>query len=137
MCEGFPDALTVAHTGLPSVAVLGVSHASASSAEPLADRLVQDHPGAAFVVYFDADDHAGKTATLPAGQLAAGRLAAQLAHSGATVARLLPPEGIKDLNDWWQADPAALTRELTGTADLLIGRAASMLTRDTVMLAAM
>jgi len=119
VCEGFPDALTAAHTGLTAVAVLGVSHASAFSADALASRLLGAHPGTAFAIYFDADDHAEKPGKPPAGQIAAGRLAAHLADRGATVARLVPPAGFNDLNEWWQADPNALIRELIDTSAML------------------
>jgi hypothetical protein len=125
VCEGFPDALSVAHTGLPSVAVLGVSHAAPFGAQALAHRLASDHPGAAFAVCFDADEHAGNPSKPPAGRIAAGRLAAQLASRGITVARLLPPHGCKDLNDWWQADPDTLADHLTTTYHLLAGDAPS------------
>jgi DNA primase len=125
VCEGFPDALSVAHTGLTSVAVLGVSHAAPFRAQALAARLASDHPGAAFAVCFDADEQAGNPSKLPAGRIAAGRLAAQLASRGITVARLLPPPGCKDLNDWWRADPDALADQLTATCYLLAGDAPS------------
>jgi hypothetical protein len=120
VCEGFPDALTAAHAGLPAVAVLGVSHASSHGARALAEQLARSHPGVAFAVYFDADEHGDRSATkLSAGRIAAGHLAANLAEMGAMVARMLPPPGHKDLNEWWQHDPDAVTTELTGTALLL------------------
>jgi hypothetical protein len=118
VCEGFPDALSVACAGLPAVAVLGVSHAAPTAAEALATRVTAAHPDAAFAVCFDADEHSERPGKRPAGRIAAGQLGAQLARRGATTARLLPPGGCKDLNEWWQADPAGLTRELSGTAGM-------------------
>jgi Toprim-like len=110
VCEGFPDALTVAHTGLPAVAVLGVSHAGPHNADTLAGQLLADHPNAAFLVAFDADER---------GAAAALRLAAHLARRGAHAARIGPPSPHNDLNAWWQSDPNALTGHLVDTATML------------------
>ncbi len=110
VCEGIPDALSAAHTGLPAVAVLGVAHAGADSAPALAALLTSTHPASAYLVAFDAD---------PPGTSAAHRLAAHLAVRGATVARVAPPLDTPDINAWWQADAAALTRQLTATAQIL------------------
>jgi hypothetical protein len=104
ICEGFPDALTAAHSGLAAVALLGTAHASGSGAPALADRLIEECPGSAFVVCFD-DDTAMKHDKRPAGQNAAIRLADELAHRGQLVLNIQPPTGIKDLNAWWQQSP--------------------------------
>ncbi|MCK9895020.1 toprim domain-containing protein [Frankia sp. AgB32] len=103
VCEGFPDALTAAHTGLAAVALLGTAHASATGAPALARRLIEECPGSAFVICFD-DDTAVQQDKLPAGQNAALRLADELAHRGHLVLNIQTPAGIKDLNTWWQQD---------------------------------
>ncbi|WP_242606621.1 CHC2 zinc finger domain-containing protein [Protofrankia symbiont of Coriaria ruscifolia] len=46
ICEGFPDGLTVAHTGLAVGAVLGTAHAGAGSAEILTQRIITRFPQA-------------------------------------------------------------------------------------------
>jgi DNA primase len=112
VCEGMPDALTAVHSGLPAVAVLGVAHAGADSAPALAALLAGTHPASAYLIAFDAD---------PPGTTAAHRLAAHLALQGATVARVAPPPDTPDINAWWQAEPAALTRQLIATAQILGG----------------
>jgi hypothetical protein len=114
ICEGFPDALTVAQAGLPAIAVLGVSHAGPENAGDLARRILTDHAHPAYAVCFDSDVR---------GVQSAARLADRLARLGATVARLVPPAGHKDLNDWWQANPQELARQLGDTSPLLAERA--------------
>jgi DNA primase len=111
ICEGFPDALTAVQAGLPALAVLGVGHAGRDNAAALAEQISIQHPRRAYAVCFDNDDRAREPAI---------RLAGHLARTGATVARLLPPRARKDLNEWWQADPEAVTRELTGAVKLLL-----------------
>jgi hypothetical protein len=61
-------------------------------------------------VCFDTDARAAEAAL---------RLTSRLAPTGATVARLVPPPGQKDLNDWWRSDPDAVAHELTGACTLL------------------
>jgi DNA primase len=104
VCEGIPDALTAAHTGLAAVAVLGATH----QPDALAAQLTQAPPGTVFLVAFDTDR---------TGTVAAYRLAAHLAQHGAVVARFAP--AAPDLNAWWQADPTTLTHQLTATARML------------------
>lgn len=110
LCEGFPDALSAAHAGLPAVAILGVGQAGAQTVDDLARRITVRFPGAAFAVCFDAD--------APAVQ-PAHRLADRLTRTGVAVARLTPPEGCKDLNDWWTTQPGDLTAHLKSTRSML------------------
>ncbi len=122
VCEGFPDALSVVHVGLPAVAVLGVSHAGAHTAATLARRLLDEHPAGLYLVAFDTDQP---------GAVAATRLAAHLAHAGAAAARVAPPAPHQDLNACWQADPEHLSSHLTGSLATLAGSAGSVLALPT------
>jgi len=122
VCEGFPDALSVAHCGLTSVALLGTGHASATGASALASRLIEERPGSAFVVCFD-DDTALSQDKLPAGHNAAIHLADALAHHGQIVLNILTPAGIKDINAWWQQNPDAV-RATLHSLPALLGRPA-------------
>jgi hypothetical protein len=110
ICEGFPDALCAVQAGVPSAAVLGIDHAGTDRADSLAERILTEHIHGAYAVCFDSDARA---------QAAAARLADCLAQRGADVARLQPPDNINDLNDWWQAAPQALARQLAAAATLL------------------
>ncbi|WP_250280287.1 toprim domain-containing protein, partial [Frankia sp. Cppng1_Ct_nod] len=122
ICEGFPDALTVAHTGLAAVAVLGTAHAGPGSAEALTGRIIARFPEVTtFIVCFD-DDTATASGKLPAGQNAAASLADQLAHQGRLILNIMPPVGVKDLNAWWQHHPDDLHRTLTATSDHFTAR---------------
>jgi Toprim domain len=115
VCGGYPDALSVAHTGLAPVAVLGPSHTSPAGVAAIAELLLERHPDTTFMIFFHRD-----TARLDIamdGQDAAARLADHLAHHDRLVVNLVPPEGHRDVNDWWCHDPAGMTRMLTGTAD--------------------
>ncbi len=120
VCEGFPDALTASQAGVAAIAVLGVSHASTDGAETLAQTLLERYPRTAFAICFDADDRGTRPGKPATGRIAAGRLADRLAQTGAIVARLEPAAPHKDLNDWWRADPVSVTRELSGTATVLV-----------------
>ncbi|WP_322748679.1 MULTISPECIES: toprim domain-containing protein [unclassified Frankia] len=121
LCEGFPDALTVAHTGLAAVAVLGTAHAGPDGVGALTGRITARFPDmTTFLVCFD-DDTASRPGKLPAGQNAAASLADRLAHRGHLVVTVMPPVGVKDLNDWWQQNPDDLHRTLTATADHFTG----------------
>ncbi|EIV91318.1 toprim domain-containing protein [Frankia sp. QA3] len=104
ICEGFPDALTAAHSGLAAVALLGTGHASPTGTPALARRLTDERPHSAFVICFD-DDTAANPGKAPSGQNAALRLADELAQHGQLVLNIQPPAGIKDLNAWSQHDP--------------------------------
>jgi hypothetical protein len=115
VCEGFPDALTAAQAGLAAAAVLGTGHASGPGADRLAHRLATTHPGAAFLLCFD-DDTATDPGKLPAGRRAADQLATRLAGHGHLALTVMPPDGTKDLNAWWQRDPGAAGAVLLGTA---------------------
>jgi DNA primase len=105
--EGIPDALTVAHTGLRAVAMLGVAHAGTHGVEHLAERILRDHPAPGYLLCLDPD---------PAGIDASRRLADRIAQRGGLVAHLAAPS---DLNDWWRADPTALTRQMRDNAAAL------------------
>ncbi|KDA41218.1 toprim domain-containing protein [Frankia sp. BMG5.23] len=118
VCEGFPDALTAAHSGLAAVALLGTAHASPASAPTLARRLTEERPGSAFIICFD-DDTAHDPGKLPAGQNAAARLADELAQHQRLVLNIQTPAGIKDLNAWWQQDPGAVHTVFRDLATLL------------------
>lgn len=110
LCEGFPDALTAAQAGSPAIAILGVAHAGGQHVGELARRVKAKYADEAFAVCFDADGPA---------KLPANRLADRLARTGAPVARIVPPEGCKDLNDWWTKDSDALTAQLSITRSML------------------
>jgi hypothetical protein len=120
VCEGFPDALTLAQNGIAAAAVLGTGHAGSGGADALARALVGRHPEAVFAVCFD-DDSAAGPGKLPAGQNAAAVLADRLARHGRLVVNLLPPAGVKDVNAWWQHDPAAVAAALARVADAYAG----------------
>ncbi|MDQ6614908.1 MAG: toprim domain-containing protein [Actinomycetota bacterium] len=100
--EGIPDGLTVAHSGVHAVAVVG----TANTGPDVARRLHDTYPHATFVIAFD-NDNAGLT-TGP-------KLGAHLAQLGSHVVATTPAPH-NDLNDWWQADPAGLTEHLAATA---------------------
>lgn len=122
VCEGFPDALTAAHCGFATVALLGTAHASATGAPSLVSRLIEERPESAFVVCFD-DDTTLNPDKLPAGQNAAIHLADALAHHGQIVLNIQTPAGIKDLNAWWQQNPDAV-RAAFRSFPALLGRPA-------------
>jgi hypothetical protein len=111
ICEGFPDALTAAQAGTFSLAVLGVGLASSEGAPALVEQILRDHDFPAYAVCLDSD---------PPALAAATRIAHALAGHGRPVARLLPPTGRKDLNEWWQADPEAVRFQFIGARDLLV-----------------
>lgn len=118
VAEGFPDGYTATQAGTRTVAVLGTSHADPSGAGTLADVLIERYPATAFAIYFDAD-HRIRPDHPPAGRIAAKLLADELTQRGAAAGRHEPPAPHKDLNDWWHADPQALTSHLTATGRLL------------------
>jgi hypothetical protein len=108
--EGIPDGLTAVQAGAGAVAVLGVSHAGADTVDDLARRILHEHPSPAYAVCFDPDR---------AGLAACNLLADRLAHHGAIVAKILPPQGLRDLNAWWQADPHGLALQLASIPAVL------------------
>jgi DNA primase len=99
VCEGLPDALTIATTGLPAAAVLG----AAMPDEAVARRLEQLAGPRPVVLAFDND---------PAGRRGAQRLHQLLTRHHAPV-RILPLADGTDLNDWSRHSGPAFARELT------------------------
>ena len=99
LTEGIPDGLTVAHTGVQAVAVVGTGNTGPDVAARLHDAFRR----ATFVVAFD-NDTAGRT-TGP-------KLGAHLAELGHTVVSTAPAPPHNDLNDWWRADPAGLKSQI-------------------------
>lgn len=90
VCEGLPDALTVAQTGLRAVAVLGAGLPDERLARTLAERYPDEH----LVIAFDAD-HRGRAGT--------ERLAGLLRAAGVErMAELPVAEDFGDLNAWAQ-----------------------------------
>jgi DNA primase len=112
VCEGFPDAITVAEHGYPAAAVLGAEVPDAD----VAHRLVETYPTQALVLAFDGDD---------AGQRSSRTLAEllQAAGAGPRVYRLDVPEDVaadpkdRDLNTWYQATGAAFAADLGAAID--------------------
>lgn len=113
LTEGIPDGLTVAHTSVQPVAVVGTGN----TGPDVAQRLHAAFPHAAFVVAFD-NDTAGRT-TGP-------KLGAHLADLGHRVVATSAQEPHKDLNDWWRADPAALTEHLDASVRPALYRPAAL-----------
>jgi len=88
ICEGLPDALTVAQVGSPTIAVLGVGLAHQGLAEYIQAR----HSTGSIVIAFDAD---------PRGAASTRTLARELRRIGQReVHQLNLPAGVKDLNQW-------------------------------------
>ncbi len=88
VCEGIPDALVVAGTGIHAVAVLGAGLPNAA----IADRLVRHAGDTPIVVAFDAD---------PRGRAGAQRLERELQRVRPGSTHVLDLER-GDLNDWAQ-----------------------------------
>jgi Toprim-like len=103
LSEGIPDGLTVAHTLLQPVAVVGTGN----TGPDVAQRLHAAFPHATFVVAFDNDT---------AGRATGPKLGAHLADLGHKVIATTAHTPHNDLNDWWRADPAGLTEHLDATA---------------------
>lgn len=91
VCEGIPDALVVADTGVAAVGVLGSSYPDRT----LADTLAACAAGRPLVVCFDGDT---------AGKAGAARLCALLADREVIHRVLIPPNGA-DVSDWARTDP--------------------------------
>lgn len=104
ICEGFPDAYTAHLAGVRALALLGIGHAGPSGVRDLANRITSEHPATAYTVCFDNEARATQLAY---------RLGAELSRHGVITTRILPPDGIKDLNTWWQAEPHHLTQQLS------------------------
>ena len=99
LTEGIPDGLTVAHTGVQAVAVVGTGN----TGPDVAGRLHRAFPHATFVVAFD-NDTAGRT-TGP-------KLGAHLAALGHAVVATTAAAPHNDLNDWWRCDPAGFKSQI-------------------------
>jgi DNA primase len=100
VCEGLPDALTVAGTGLHAAAVLGAALPDTA----VAQRVAQLAAGRPVVIAFDAD---------PSGKRGAQRLDELLAptHRAPVVTLDLPPGA--DVNDWARHAGARFAREFS------------------------
>jgi DNA primase len=99
VCEGLPDAFTIAGTGLAAAAVLG-----AAMPDDAVARRVQELAGSRpVVIAFDND---------PGGRRGAHRLQQLLTNQPAPV-RVLPLAEGTDLNDWCRRSGPAFARELT------------------------
>jgi hypothetical protein len=100
VCEGLPDALTVAGAGLPAAAVLGAAMPDTAVA-----RRVQELAGPrAVVLAFDND---------PGGRRGAHRLHQLLTDHHQSPVRILPLADGTDLNDWSRRSGPTFARELT------------------------
>jgi hypothetical protein len=114
ICEGLPDALSVAQTGSQAIALLGVGLAD----QQLADYIHARHPRVPVVIAFDADPRGiGGTRAL-AGQLRG------IDHD--RVHELQIPVGVKDLNHWATLEPEAF-HELMAAPDPWLAAAQSTL----------
>jgi DNA primase len=103
ICEGLPDALSVAQTGSQAVALLGVGLAD----KRLAEYIHTKHPSVPVVIAFDAD---------PRGVASTRTLADELRGIGQPeVHALRLPRDVRDLNDW-----ASLAQ--SNFRDLLVSR---------------
>jgi len=108
VCEGLPDALTIAQHGHDAVAVLGVGLAGAQVARRLHDR----YPAAAIRVAFDND---------PRGADGGERLLDELHELGRTDATTVEmPREIGDLNHWHRTDPYQLDAALDAAAACVV-----------------
>jgi DNA primase len=88
ICEGIPDALSVAEYPGTAIAVLGVGLAD----QDLAIKIQLEHPRHDILIAFDSDER---------GRAAAHVLKARLEQAGQPhVTELALPNGINDLNDW-------------------------------------
>lgn len=89
ICEGAPDALTMASAGRRAAAILGAGYPNEAVAAALVARYPHDH----LVVAFDNDDR---------GRAGAAKLGELLAEAGAgrRVWELPLPGGHVDVNDW-------------------------------------
>ena len=108
ICEGFPDALSVAGAGMRAVAVLGAAYPD----QKVAQAVVARYPNEAVAVGFDADD-GGRKGSEVLGEL--------LVSAGAKhrVWRLpVPDEG--DLNDWARRAGPAFGDELRAAWSSLV-----------------
>ena len=101
--EGIPDGLAVAHLGVRVGAVIG----AANHGPPVAYRLHRAFPSGTFVVLFDADN---------AGRRGGALLGAHLAALDRQVVLSTPPNPHNDVNDWWKAEPAAVTEAVLAGA---------------------
>ncbi|HXC77096.1 MAG TPA: toprim domain-containing protein [Candidatus Acidoferrum sp.] len=100
ICEGLPDALSVAQYGEQSLALLGVGLAD----QQLVAYIRREHLHERIVIGFDADGR---------GRSAAAELAGQLSKAGHRRAEEVElPQRIKDLNDWVTRDPNTLRNYL-------------------------
>ena len=114
--EGIPDGLAVAHLGARAGAVIG----AANHGPPVADRLHHRFPSGTFVVLFDADN---------AGRRGGALLGAHLAALDRQVVLSAPPNPHNDVNDWWKAEPAAVSEAvLSGGRSALYRPEASLRT---------
>jgi hypothetical protein len=94
VCEGIPDALTAAASGLRSVAVLGSQAPDRSVATRIAHHA--DECGLGVLAVIDNDE---------AGRAWGARLTSLLAEQGVDIVVAEPPELVKDLNTWANQDP--------------------------------
>jgi DNA primase len=95
ICEGIPDALSVAQGGSQTVALLGVGLAD----QQLAEFIHAHHSRVPVVIAFDADGR---------GIACTRKLAERLRRIGHhAVHELQVPAGFKDLNDWAALEPEA------------------------------
>lgn len=126
ICEGFPDALSIAAAGMRAAAVLGAGYPD----ETVADALVERFPSEPLVVAFDNDERGAK------GAEALGELLAAAGGQRRVWQLVVPAAGAKDLNDWARGAGVGFSDELraawsglvplgwrppTSAADLLAG----------------
>jgi hypothetical protein len=101
ICEGLPDALSMAQHNAPAVALLGVGLAD----HHLARYLLREHPHQRIVIGFDADSR---------GRAAARTLAAEVRRTGQDfIQQIKLPTHIEDLNDWMRRAPRTLQSYVT------------------------
>jgi len=101
VCEGAFDALTVAGTGTPAVAVLGATYVD----ERVARDVVRGAAGRQVMLAFDGD---------PAGRIAGATLAVSLTSAGCPNGVLPLPDGC-DVNTMLRRDCNWITRQLEPT----------------------
>ncbi len=100
VCEGIPDALSIAQAGHHAVALLGVGLA----AHTIAQRLAVTHPDAPLRIAFDTD---------PRGIDARDTLVDELSdleHPDYATVEL--PAGVTDINEWLRLDPNTFAAHL-------------------------
>jgi 5S rRNA maturation endonuclease (ribonuclease M5) len=115
ICEGLPDALSIAQAGSQAIALLGVGLAD----QQLAQYIHDHYRGVPAVIAFDSD---------PRGRASTRTLAHELRRTGhVAVHELEFPVGVKDLNHWASLEPGIFDGHIASrTTSLAAGQNACL-----------